>query len=127
MPAHNPSSKHQAKANEIAADVAAYLKKGGKVTVLDYSPDAYASENIVNSEDARKKATAREKAKKTAGWRKTNSTINETKPLTQTELCNRANAQRTKNAKARQRYREKKAAEKAALAELAKKKIGKAA
>ena len=53
---------------EIAAHVAEFLKKGGKIEKLPYSPEAY-KENVFKKH-ARRLDEARKRAMSTANWRK---------------------------------------------------------
>lgn len=53
---------------EIAAEVAEFLKKGGKVQQLPYSPEEY-KENVFKKH-AKRLEEARKRAMATANWRK---------------------------------------------------------
>lgn len=55
-------------AAEIAAQVAEFLKKGGKIQKLPYSPEEY-KENVFKKH-AKRLDEARKRAMSTANWRK---------------------------------------------------------
>jgi len=54
--------------DEIAAEVADFLKKGGKIQELPYSPEVY-KENVFKKH-AKRLDAARKRAMSTANWRK---------------------------------------------------------